>query len=361
MTVSASGDHAGGRPDDPRAPAPAVGVSAAGDRAGGRPDDPRSPVPAVGVTSPALRSSDRVSLGKFWALLGEDVCSGSEADGDEEAGEERLAVDYLPSSDLGRDLEESLSGLARRAEKRLLRQQRQRLAARDCLLLSPTSKVCSPTSLSSAISRPRSFRPPVLEPSTFPAAADDDEGWTVVQRRRRSLDLVTEHVSDPQSTRISKSELPGSISKLGVDRARVLGRPFSRNVVQREARRSKAQTSACTQKIPSDANIAAGRAWRRKLGFWWARANSSTSGGCDRAGGGVDDKLPMNNAGGASARPGEVVLAGVAVIAVTAVTMVGTATLAGARASWGKAAISMATPASTMVEGALPLAARQTL
>jgi hypothetical protein len=27
----------------------------------------------------------------------------------------------------------------------------------------------------------------------------------VVQRRRRPLDLVAEHVSDPQSTRISKS------------------------------------------------------------------------------------------------------------------------------------------------------------
>jgi hypothetical protein len=50
-----------------------------------------------------------------------------------------------------------------------------------------------------------------------------------------------------------------------------------------------------------------------------------------------------------------------AVIAVTAVTMAGTTILAGARVSWGKAAISMATPASTMVEGALPLAARQTL
>jgi hypothetical protein len=82
-------------------------------------------------------------------------------------------------------------------------------------------------------------------------------------------------------------------------RACALGRPSTLNTAHREARRSKAQnTRSNPQNIPFDANIAAGRAWRRRLGFWWARANSSPRGDYNRVRSGDEAALAMNNGGG---------------------------------------------------------------
>ncbi|KAM0886797.1 hypothetical protein ACQ4PT_029469 [Festuca glaucescens] len=87
---------------------------------------------AAGASSTPPVSLEPSRLGKFWVLADEDSASSSEEEGATtvSAG----AFKYLcrsPSPDAGRDLVESASGLARRAEKRLERQRRQRSAARE--------------------------------------------------------------------------------------------------------------------------------------------------------------------------------------------------------------------------------------
>ncbi|KAM0907737.1 hypothetical protein ACQ4PT_015888 [Festuca glaucescens] len=256
--------------------------------------------PAAVVGSLPISSSERAALGRFWALVDDDLRSGSEGEDEDEIEGGSARADYYlcrsPSPDVGRDLVETASGLARRAEKRLLRQRRQRMAARE--FASPGCKVSPPTTFfSSEVSR--SSRLPVLEPSTFPVVDGDDQGWTVVQRRHRPSIRPTDLSHDPISVRISNLELLGSVVDHNNNKARAPGRPTSLNAANREARRSKAQNARSnTQKIPFDANIAAGRAWHRRLGFWWARSNSSPRGGCDSAGGGEDAAYTMNNGGG---------------------------------------------------------------
>ncbi|KAM0838614.1 hypothetical protein ACQ4PT_060844 [Festuca glaucescens] len=260
-------------------------------------------LPAVDDTSTSSGSTELIPQGRFWVLAAEDQGSSSEVE--EETGGSESAFRYLcrsPSPDDGRDLIESASGLARRAERCLERQRRQRLAARE--FSSPSCKVRSPASSSSPPARKTSpilrSRLPVLDPTSFPIAADDVAGWTVVRRRHRSSESSKETFSsDPVNPRFKKNELLGSFAKLNMHRACIPGRPSMLNAVHREARRTKAQSvRSLPQKIPIDADIAAGRAWRHKLGFWWARANSSARGGGDRAGGGVCAVDEMSNSGG---------------------------------------------------------------
>ncbi|KAM0882467.1 hypothetical protein ACQ4PT_032282 [Festuca glaucescens] len=107
--------------------------------------DPPSPAAVAG--SPPISSSERAALGRFWALVDDDLGSGSEGEDEEEieGGSARADI-YLcrsPSPDVGRDLVETASGLARRAEKRLQRQRRQRMAARE--FASPGCKAPKPS------------------------------------------------------------------------------------------------------------------------------------------------------------------------------------------------------------------------
>ncbi|KAM0840518.1 hypothetical protein ACQ4PT_059606 [Festuca glaucescens] len=290
MTVT-PGDCPGDRRVIPREPAAGAFPT---------PSETSEPSPqAAGASSTPPVSLEPSRLGKFWVLADEDSTSISE---EEDATTMSAgAFKYLcrsPSPDAGRDLVESASGLARRAEKRLERQRRQRSAAREfassCKVLSMVSTSPSSADVASPV-RPRF---PVLEPSTFTIAADDVLGWTVVQRRRRSSDLPNQSCSDPKISENSKTVLLGPFASCDRIREGVPGRPSLRNVARREARRSTAQPiRAQPQKIPNDADIAAGRAWRRKLGFWWARANSVRDGG-ERVGGGRDSAIAMNNGGG---------------------------------------------------------------
>jgi hypothetical protein len=151
-------------------------------RVGDRGGDPG--LPAAEVSPPPSVSTERAPLGRFWALAVEDSNSSSKAE--EGEGCSARALDYLcrsPSPYDTRDLVESLSGLARRAEKQRDRQNRQCSAARE--FSSSTGKVRSSMSLSPSPASGSSpvcpFRLPVLEPTTFPLAADDVVGWVVVR------------------------------------------------------------------------------------------------------------------------------------------------------------------------------------
>ncbi|KAM0869527.1 hypothetical protein ACQ4PT_040618 [Festuca glaucescens] len=101
-------------------------------------------LPAAGDTSTSSGSTELIPQGRFWVLAAEDQGSSSEVE--EETGGSESAFRYLcrsPSPDDGRDLIESASGLARRAERRLERQRRQRLAARE--FSSPSCKAPKPS------------------------------------------------------------------------------------------------------------------------------------------------------------------------------------------------------------------------
>jgi hypothetical protein len=145
----------------------------AGDRAGDLPS------PSLTEGSLLTVSSQRAALGRFWALVDEGSQASSDGEeGDKFEGGSMRADCYLcrsPSPDENRDLEETSSGLDRRAEKRLLHQRRQRLASR--VFASPVEKVTPTNFCSEGECSPRL---PVLEPSTFPIIDGDDQGWTVV-------------------------------------------------------------------------------------------------------------------------------------------------------------------------------------
>ncbi|XP_051198130.1 uncharacterized protein [Lolium perenne] len=242
-------------------------------RSGDGPGDGGELPASAGVSSPPL-STSRPPLGRFWALSSDDLDSSSDEGDDEGCPAKALA--YLcrsPSPDEGRDLSETSSGFARRAERRLERQRQQRLAARQ--LCSPV-KVRSPTLLPSfSADFLPSSRLPVLQPSTFTIDADDAVGWTLVQRRRRASSSSFVAGLDPVFPLVSKQKLLGSVLKSKHTNACVSGRPPFLNAARREARRSKAQ--AVPTKNPIDGHIAVGRSCRRNLGH--SRANANTRGG----------------------------------------------------------------------------------
>jgi hypothetical protein len=208
----------------------------AGDRAGDLPS------PALTGGSPLTTSSQRAALGRSWALVDDGSQSSSDGEEGDEFEEGSKRADYYlcrsPSPDENRDLVETTSGLDRQAEKRLLRQRRQRLVSR--VFASPEYKVILTNICFEGACSPRL---PVLEPSTFPIIDGDDQGWTVVQRRHRSSPRPTVSNLDPKSVRISNSELLGSVVDHNGIRARVPGRPPSLNAANREARRSKAHVA----------------------------------------------------------------------------------------------------------------------
>jgi hypothetical protein len=136
------------------------------------------------VGSQPANSADVIPKGRFWVLASSDEEAGSETEDDGVASDRVFR--YLcrsPSPDEARDLSESVSGLARRAERRLHRQCRQRQAALD--LSSPPDKVCLldryPSSSGGVKSPSYRFRFPAIEPTFFTIPEDDLEGWTVVR------------------------------------------------------------------------------------------------------------------------------------------------------------------------------------
>jgi hypothetical protein len=140
-----------------------------GDCSGDRRAVPR--MPAASVSSKPSGSSESTPHGKFWVLADEDLTSSSE---EEDATTiSASAFKYLchsPSPDVGLDLVESASGLARRAKKRLERQRRQRSVAREFASSAcKVRSVDSPSSLpAGAVSPVCRSHFPVLEPTTFP-------------------------------------------------------------------------------------------------------------------------------------------------------------------------------------------------
>ncbi|KAM0829518.1 hypothetical protein ACQ4PT_066808 [Festuca glaucescens] len=196
------------------------------------PSETSEPSPqAAGASSTPPVSLEPSHLGKFWVLADEDSASSSE---EEDATTVSAgAFKYLcrsPSQDAGRDLVESVSGLARRAKKRLERQRRQRSAAREFASSCKVRSMVSTSPSSADIASPVRPRFPVLEPSTFNIAADDVLGWTVVQRRRRSSDLPNQSCSDPKISENSKTVLLGPFASCDRIREGVPGRPSLRNV-----------------------------------------------------------------------------------------------------------------------------------
>ncbi|KAM0850245.1 hypothetical protein ACQ4PT_053209 [Festuca glaucescens] len=250
------------------------------------------PSPADLEASSSSTSKELLPQGRFWVLAASEDGSSSEREEEEVSNQSFKYLCRPPSPDEGRDLLETTSGLARWAARRLQRQRRQRLAA--VTLSSPIDKVCSSIFPATVTEKPqhRRVRLPAIEPSSFTIPMDDLEGWTRVRRRQRSSASSNAlRSADPVDPQISKKGLLGPFENS--DNQRKPGRPVHRNAANREARKSKAHSANFgTQQIPVDANLAAGHAWRHRLGFWRARAVSFPGGGGDRAIGN------MNNHGG---------------------------------------------------------------
>ncbi|KAK1682059.1 hypothetical protein QYE76_042907 [Lolium multiflorum] len=174
-----------------------------GDAAGDASGDPKTPPPAT-VQPPSNDgvSPDRPLGGRFWLLESVDE------DGEEKAeispSDDIGPLRYLwrsPESEMVRDLKESPQELARRATKRINRQQQQRRAAMELMVVEGESVSPNKMPLGMSICKSKPLLLPVLEPSVF--VDDGQDGWTVVRRRRWSPASGKKRL-DPKILEVSK-------------------------------------------------------------------------------------------------------------------------------------------------------------
>ncbi|KAM0865553.1 hypothetical protein ACQ4PT_043194 [Festuca glaucescens] len=242
-----------------------------GDAEGDAGGDPVTPPPAtVQARSKGGKSPERPLGGRFWVLESDDE------DGD--ALEEISSLGdigsfrYLcrsPEAEKDRDLKESSQELARRAVKRINRQQQQRRAAMEFMVTEGTSSSPIKTPLGRSVLRGKPVNVPILEPSVF----DDDgqEGWTVVRRRRWSP-ASGKRSSDPMFSGLSKSRGMGPMNiRPRIDSVFVRGGPEL--PIHRRPVRTLSDRSAETDR-PIQVKVGgavAGRAFRHLLGFAWRK------------------------------------------------------------------------------------------
>jgi hypothetical protein len=144
--------------------------------------------------------------------------SDDEDDGQAEASPVRECASMrygcdTPSPVSGRDLDESSTALARRALKRVQRQQAQRLAATAAFELD--EGMISPASRPLGISTSKFKVRPVLEPIVF--HDESTHCWTVVHRRRW-LPAIGKKGSDPLNPLSSKHTRSGQSKSWADDR-----------------------------------------------------------------------------------------------------------------------------------------------
>ncbi|KAM0870258.1 hypothetical protein ACQ4PT_040132 [Festuca glaucescens] len=211
---------------------------------------------------------------RFWELRSSEEDEDGEAEERSSAGESEKSIRYLcrtPSPVSGRDILEDMSELARRALKRIRRQNDQRLAAKAAMVLTSPEGMSSPISMSLGMSvcKIKAKAKPVLEPSVF--TDDSTDGWTVVCRRCWSP-VIGRRSHDPRKAVISK------IRGLGPARMRASA---NRRVDRCGPKSAMHQVHGVpnpfrfdSDRVPNQVkvgNAVAGRTFRNLLGLAWKR------------------------------------------------------------------------------------------
>jgi hypothetical protein len=211
--------------------------------------------------------------GRFWVLTPSDDEDGEvdmvAASPSPDAGSLRYLC-RTPEEVGDRDLNDPTREAARRSIKRIHRRQMQRAAAMDFMVMEGTSLSTMSTPLGRSVSK-KSLILPVLEPSIF--VDNDQEGWTVVHRRRWSPEFG------------KKAQNPGSDPTFS-DRSNLLGagsiklRPcpgsFRHGPARQLPRRPVAVVSDRSVEIDRPIRVkvgeaVAGHAFRHLLGFAWRK------------------------------------------------------------------------------------------
>jgi hypothetical protein len=179
--------------------------------------------------------------GRFWVLQESD----EEEDGQAEETPERdwASMRYgchTPPPASGRDLAESSTSLARRALKRIQRQQAQRLAATAVIELNEGMVSPSSRPLGKSTSKVKVL--PVLEPSVF--HDESLHGWSVVHRRRW-LPAIGKKRQVPLISQNSKSDCSGQHKPWADDRVQGVRRgplPIVHRALQAARRHSRTES-----------------------------------------------------------------------------------------------------------------------
>ncbi|KAK1697739.1 hypothetical protein QYE76_014436 [Lolium multiflorum] len=233
--------------------------------------------------------------GRFWVLQELD----DEEDGQAEVTPVRdwASMRYgchTPSSASGRDLDESSTALARRALKRVHRQQAQRLAATAVIELD--EGMVSPSSRPLGKSTSKIKVLPVLEPTVF--RDESSHGWSVVHRRRW-LPAIGKKRHDPLNSLNSNLDCSGQQKPWADDRVQGARRgplPIVHRALQAARRHTRSESRYQRVEV---GGVVAGRSFHKFLGFTWKRLETGAPAALRRS-----QPSKMSGDGGQNFNPG---------------------------------------------------------